>query len=230
MANIDLIVEVAKALGDLLDQVVFVGGTAVALIIEDPAAPETRPTDDVDVISAVTNYDDYRDLTALLEARGFKQGGGKGDPICRWRVAGVLVDIMPQADGVLGFASRWYPETFDTALTRKVSGFTVRYANPGTFLATKFQAFTDPERESSNDYVLSHDFEDIIAVVNGCDDIADFLQAASADLRAFVRDECKRLLDVHNHEDLIAANLRSDAANQARLPLIVERLRSISKL
>lgn len=229
MANIDLIVEVAKALGDLLDQVVFVGGTAVALIIEDPAAPETRPTDDVDVISAVTTYDDYRDLTALLEARGFKEGG-PGEPICRWKVAGVLVDIMPQAEGVLGFASRWYPEVFATALTREVSGFSVRYANPGAFLATKFQAFTDPERVKSNDYVMSHDFEDIIAVVDGRDDVVDFLQAASADLRAFVREECKKLFDVHNHEDLIAAHLRSDAANQARLPLIVERLRSISKL
>ena len=44
----------AAALGPLRDEVVFLGGASIHLWITDPAAPATRATDDVDVISAIT--------------------------------------------------------------------------------------------------------------------------------------------------------------------------------
>lgn len=115
MANIDLVIEVAKSLGPLLDDVVFVGGCAVALIVDDPGAAEPRPTNDVDVISAVANIDEYRDLETELGKLGFKDGG---PPRCRWKVHGVVVDIMPVEEKVLGFSSRWYPETYNSPLSK----------------------------------------------------------------------------------------------------------------
>ena len=48
--SVDLLELAAAALGELRDEVVFVGGATVGLWITDPAAPPPRPTVDVDVI------------------------------------------------------------------------------------------------------------------------------------------------------------------------------------
>jgi len=68
--NIRLIIHVAKSLGDLRKKVVFVGGCATGLFITDPAMPEVRATQDVDVMNGAkcwklirrqrtSNYDLY---------------------------------------------------------------------------------------------------------------------------------------------------------------------------
>lgn len=41
--------KIASALGDLNDQVVFVGGAVVSLYIDDLAADDARPTKDIDI-------------------------------------------------------------------------------------------------------------------------------------------------------------------------------------
>jgi hypothetical protein len=48
--NLELLELATSALGELRDEVVFVGGATVELWISDPGAPEFRPTDDVDVV------------------------------------------------------------------------------------------------------------------------------------------------------------------------------------
>lgn len=48
--NIELLIQVAEALGDLRERLVFVGGCATALLITDPAAAPVRATKDVDTI------------------------------------------------------------------------------------------------------------------------------------------------------------------------------------
>jgi hypothetical protein len=58
-ANIELLKQVAKRLGPLLQEVVFVGGCTTELFITDEAAAEVRPTFDVDVIAEITSYADY---------------------------------------------------------------------------------------------------------------------------------------------------------------------------
>ena len=49
--NVFLLERVAEQLGEaLLEQLVFVGGAVAGVLITDPAMPEIRPTQDVDVI------------------------------------------------------------------------------------------------------------------------------------------------------------------------------------
>lgn len=54
LENVGLLELAAKHLGGLLSEVAFVGGATVELWITDDAAPEFRPTDDVDVIVEIT--------------------------------------------------------------------------------------------------------------------------------------------------------------------------------
>ena len=59
-ANLAMIRQVAERLGpELLPQMVFVGGATIALLLTDPAAPEVRPTNDVDVIAETLTHGDY---------------------------------------------------------------------------------------------------------------------------------------------------------------------------
>ncbi|WMJ74167.1 hypothetical protein RCC89_13470 [Cytophagaceae bacterium ABcell3] len=41
--------KIAKALGELNEKVVYVGGAVVSLYIDDPSADDVRPTKDVDI-------------------------------------------------------------------------------------------------------------------------------------------------------------------------------------
>lgn len=50
LQNLKMLEMAADHLGSLLEEVVFLGGVTVELWISDPAAPEFRPTVDVDVV------------------------------------------------------------------------------------------------------------------------------------------------------------------------------------
>ena len=106
--NIRMIIDVAKRLGDLRDKVVFVGGCATGLFITDPAIPEIRATQDVDVIVEVASRMAYYRLEEELRLRGFKQDMSENAPVCRWLVDVIKVDIMPTQEEILGFSNRWY--------------------------------------------------------------------------------------------------------------------------
>ena len=47
--NIAIVAEIANALKELKDQMVFVGGAVVSVYADDPSANEIRPTSDVDL-------------------------------------------------------------------------------------------------------------------------------------------------------------------------------------
>jgi predicted nucleotidyltransferase len=63
----DLIETAATALGPILSDVVFLGGASIHLWISDRAAPATRATNDVDVISAVMDTAGYYRLGERLQ-------------------------------------------------------------------------------------------------------------------------------------------------------------------
>jgi hypothetical protein len=78
-SNVELLTKVAKRLGPLLREVVFVGGCTTALLITDEAAAEVRPTFDVDVIAEITTYAGYAAFSERLRALGFR-GAAKALP------------------------------------------------------------------------------------------------------------------------------------------------------
>lgn len=84
--NIAMIAAVARHLGELREKVVFVGGCATGFFISDPAMPEVRATQDVDVIVEVASRLDYYRLEEELRQRGFKQDMTENAPVCRWLV------------------------------------------------------------------------------------------------------------------------------------------------
>ena len=54
--DVEVLQLVAKKLGDLLDQVVFVGGATTTLYIDDPAAAPSLATQDVRILIVQSLY------------------------------------------------------------------------------------------------------------------------------------------------------------------------------
>ena len=80
--NIENIEQIAQALGDLLSQVVLVGGSVVGILINDKNRPAARATIDVDLLAEVSNRSEYYKVCDALRTAGFKEEGG--EVICRW--------------------------------------------------------------------------------------------------------------------------------------------------
>jgi hypothetical protein len=79
--NLRMILHVARHLGDLRDKVVFVGGCVTGLFLTDPAMPDVRATQDVDVIVEITSRREYYRLEKELRGKGFKQDRQEGAPV-----------------------------------------------------------------------------------------------------------------------------------------------------
>lgn len=116
--NIIRIKAVNNALGELKEKVVFVGGATTSLY-PDRQVFEIRPTDDVDVIVEILNYTERGQLEEKLRAIGFTHDTESGI-ICRFRIQGIVVDIMPTDDPSIGFKNIWYPRALKKQLIIKL--------------------------------------------------------------------------------------------------------------
>ena len=81
--NLEMLRIAVENLGELADEMVFVGGCTTGLFITDEGAAEVRATDDVDSIVEVTSYGQYNTFAEKLKAIDFREDTRKGVPVCR---------------------------------------------------------------------------------------------------------------------------------------------------
>lgn len=93
--NILMLQTVAKGLGELKDEMVFVGGAVAELYADNPTASEIRPTIDVDCVIEISSRPQFVRMEEKLRTKGFKNDTSKGAPICRWIYEDIKVDVMP---------------------------------------------------------------------------------------------------------------------------------------
>jgi len=227
--NVAMMELVARELGQgLREKLVFVGGAVAGLLITDPAQPVIRPTDDVDLIVRATVRADYQRVEAALRQQGFVNDISKDAPICRWHIAGVTVDVMPTLDDILGFSNRWYPLALATAEKSLLpSGIAILLITAPVFVATKFEAFAG---RGQNDYLFSHDLGDLISVIDGRDELIAECRCVDEGMKEYLRDRTRRLLATPSFLDALPGHLPGDAASQARLPDLIERLQMLANL
>ena len=85
-------------LAPMIDELVFVGGCTVGLLLTDPAAGGVRPTIDVDAIVDATSYAENAALAERLRSLGLAEDTSEGAPLCRWRCGALIVDVVPIND------------------------------------------------------------------------------------------------------------------------------------
>ncbi len=188
--NIVRIKAVAKVLDNLQEKVVFVGGATISLYPDRPVF-EVRPTDDVDVIIEILNYADRAELEGKLRSIGFSHDIESG-VVCRFRIQGIIVDIMPTNDPSIGFNNIWYQEGFDNAIDHRFDEqSTVKILSGPYFIATKLEAHKD---RGKNDGRTSQDFEDIVYVLENRKTIWDEINNSSKPLKSYLQNEFRNLL------------------------------------
>lgn len=222
--NLALLVGMAQAMGPLCDKVVFVGGCATGLLVDDTGLMDVRPTEDVDAIVEVVSLAAYHRLAEQLMQLGFKQTMADNTPPFRWHWNRMQLDLVPLDEKVLGFANPWYRVGYEEAVAAELAdGLKLRHLSAPCFLATKFEAFKD---RGQNDVYLSHDLEDIMTVMEGRASLVSEVAIAGSDVRKHVGQSVAALLGMpafHNALPGLLSNPGREAIVKARLIQISSR-------
>jgi hypothetical protein len=226
--NLELLTDAAQLLKPLLGDLVFVGGSTTALLITDEAAADVRPTFDVDAIVEITSYAEYIKFSERLRKLGFAEDTSEDAPVCRWRKGETKLDVMPLDEKILGFSNRWYRPAMDFATEYTLKpDLRIRVVTAPYFCATKFEAF---KGRGKNDYLSSHDLEDLVAVVDGRPELLDELRSADKAVSSYVASEVRHLLRTGPFLDALPGYLLPDTASQSRISILRGRLEQISSL
>jgi len=126
---------------------------------------------------------------------------------------------MPTEAAILGFENHWQKESFPHAVPVELpSGRTIRAAPPRYLLATKLEAFRS---RGEGDLFRSHDFEDLITLIDRREELVGEVHAAPVELREFV---ATKFADLLRHRDFDPAGegaLAGGPETQARFERIV---------
>jgi hypothetical protein len=220
--NLEVVKKVASGLKELRFEIAFVGGAVLSLYADDIASEEARPTDDIDLTIKLATYADWTRTTTRLAELGFEPDMEE-KVICRYTFKGFSVDIMSSKDIGLGPTNKWYEagmenlQTADLDQDIRINILPVEY-----FLATKFEAF---KSRGGCNYYTSHDFEDIIYIIDNHKEIASSIMKVEGPVKEFLRSEIKLIFESNERDQIISAHLSGYAKN--RLPLIVEKMKHI---
>ncbi|WP_296620804.1 nucleotidyl transferase AbiEii/AbiGii toxin family protein [Marivirga sp.] len=215
-------IKVAKALGDLNDQVVFVGGVVVSLYIDDPAADDVRPTKDVDLSFKILTGGDLEKLREKLNQRGFKQSH-TDDVICRFSLDDVKVDIMSTHQVGWAPANRWFEKGFELAVIKKLDDISIKIMPLSYFLAAKFDAF---KGRGSKDARTSHDFEDIVYILNYTSDFTKSILVSDTEVKEYLRECFNNILNSEHLQEAIIGHLYYEESEE-RYQIILNQLKEI---
>ncbi len=201
--NRGVLKKIALALDELNDQVVYVGGAVVSLYIDDPAADDVRPTKDVDISLSLATYSELEALREELIKKGFIQTA-EDDVICRFRYDDVKVDVMNTKAIAWAPANPWFAPGFKAKQKVEVENQEINILPLPYFLASKFTAYHDRGKKEPR---VSHDFEDIVYILDNRMDIEDQLIGAPDDVKPFLKDELTSILSDEVKQEAIAGNL-----------------------
>ena len=202
-----------------LDEIVFVSGVTLGLLITDEAAAPIRGTTDVDVIAEIVTYADYIAFSERLRLAHFTEDT---DLTCRWHNGALTLDVLALNKDVLGFANIWYePALRHASVVLLPGGEAIRVITAPFFLGTKMEAFRGRGRM---DYQASHDLEDFVAVIEGRETILQEVAQSPRVLRDYLTEAALGLLAESRFIDALPGFI----LDGERVPLIRERIAALA--
>ncbi len=220
--NRGVLKKIAVALQELNQQVVYVGGAVVSLYINDPAADDVRPTKDVDISVSLATLGELETLRENLTRKGFIQTADE-DVICRFRYDDVKVDVMNTKAIGWAPANPWFAPGYKVKQAVALEEQTLHILPLPYFIASKFTAYKGRGR---NEPRTSHDFEDIVYILDNCTDIVQQLIAMPADVKPFLKEELQAILTDEVKQEAITGNLFYEN-REARFQKIMQNLKKI---
>ena len=222
--NLALVAQVAKGLKELNDKMVFIGGAVISLYTDDPSADEIRPTSDIDMTINLANYAEWAKMQERLAELNFYPDP-QGQSICSYKYQDIAIDIMPAEDSSIGISNQWYKPGFKNLqkIQLEKEGVEINILPAAYFLATKLEAFID---RGKNDFYGSHDFEDIIYLIDNRSTIVSEILKADEEVKHFIKTE---LTDIKNHKqsDEILAMHIHPLIREERFKILKEKIEKI---
>jgi predicted nucleotidyltransferase len=222
------IVAVARDLGALADDVVFVGGAIAPLLHTSSPLPRPRPTKDVDGVLASHRYGDADHLHRSLRERGFRHDLTHAAHVHRWiSPSGIPFDLVPAGDHTGGSGNPWDGEAIASAVEVTIDDVTFRHASAPAFIAMKLAAFED---RGAGDMRSSHDLEDVLALIASRQTIVRDIGDATSTVRMRLRRFAIALLASGLAEEVAAGHLNNAEDPATTLRVALERLKEIASL
>jgi predicted nucleotidyltransferase len=222
--NLKVIQKIAGALDDLNNKVVYVGGAVVSLYINDPAAEDIRPTADIDISLEIASLTELEEIRLYLTKKGFKQYP-EDNIICRFRYEDMKLDVMSTKEIGWAPANPWFGPGFKFAEKITIDKTTIKILPLAYYLATKFTAF---HSRGSKDARTSHDFEDIVYILDNRTDLVESIQNSPKDVLTYLKKELTAVLINVNLQEAIIGNLFYETQVE-RLEMIRQKLITITK-
>ena len=203
LINRAIIRKIAYALGELNERVVYVGGAVVSLYINDSAADDLRPTQDIDFSMEIASLAELESIRKNLTQKGFCQTS-EDNVICRFRFEDIKVDVM--ATRAVGWApsNPWFEPGFRSLISFDLEGKTIRCLSLPYFLASKFAAFYS---RGNIDPRTSKDMEDIVYILNHREGLADEVLASESKVKQYLQACFQDILDDKVKQEAILGNL-----------------------
>lgn len=219
--NLHVVAEIAKALKELNEQIVFVGGAVVSLYTDDPAADEIRPTKDVDLTLHIVNLSHWEEITQQLGRLGFNPDP-YGQAICSFKYKDIPVDIMAAEDGPFGPANSWYKVGFENIQITSALDQKIQIFSAPCYLATKFEAF----HSRGSDYRSSHDIEDIIYIIDNRINIVSEMKKDNPLVSDFVRSQLQLIKEKGLLQEVLVSHIHPIMLSE-RMPIVEMKIEAI---
>lgn len=222
--NVAVVAEVAEALKELKESMVFVGGAVISLYTDDPAADEIRPTQDIDMTLNIISFSHWQRVEGRLRELGFHPDPF-GHAICSYKYQDILIDIMATEDGPLGPTNRWFKIGLENTWTVYAKNQQIKILSAPCYLATKFEAFIS----RGMDYRTSHDIEDIIYVIDNRTTIVNEVKESDDRIYSFLKQELLKIVNEGVLIEVLMAHIHPLMIDE-RLPIIEDKVMQILKL
>ncbi|GEC73378.1 hypothetical protein SAMN05443543_101409 [Flavobacterium flevense] len=218
--NRQIIQKIAKALGELNKEVIYVGGATVSLYINDSAAEDVRPTKDIDISLSVATINELEDVREKLTSKGFLQSS-ELDVICRFKFEDILVDVMNTNPISWAPANPWFKKGFENLEEIKIDQSIIRIMPFNYFLASKFSAY---ENRGGNDPRFSHDIEDITYILDNRTDWHQFLiNEKDKIVKNYIIEKLELIKNNSKFQEAILGNLFYESSEE-RFQLILNKI------
>ncbi|RTY84819.1 hypothetical protein EKM05_04465 [Flavobacterium sp. GSP27] len=223
--NLALVAQVAKGLEELREKMVFIGGAVISLYTDDPAAEEIRPTSDIDMTINLANYNEWAQMQERLAELKFYPDP-EGHSICSYKYDKIAVDIIPAEDSSIGISNIWYKPGFKYLQQIDLpEGVNINILPSPYFLATKLEAFKD---RGANDFYGSHDYEDIIYLLDNRTSIVEEILAADEDVRTYIKQEINGIKKHPQANEILAMHIHP-LIREERFGMLMEKIEKITK-
>lgn len=216
--NLKVIEKVAIALEELNKDVVYVGGAIVSLYVTDEGAEQARPTKDIDISVQVSSYGQMDKLREKLAVKKFYPAPTE-NVMYRYTHEEILIDFIPYEETSLGPTNSWLKPGFEKAYPVVIGDIEIKILPVSLFLATKWEAY----KSRGADPRTSHDFEDIIYILDNNKELIEDFYKADNDVQEFLKQMSSEILNHTSRNEIIECHINPFTVDERR-EIVLEKL------